>query len=76
MVYVVSIHPFQDGNGRLSRTIMAYRMARNGLIAVICGPRLQREGCIAMIQAANKGMPDALCEEVIKAQIELLRRKQ
>ncbi|KAH6612463.1 fido domain-containing protein [Boeremia exigua] len=69
MLYFVSVHPFQDGNGRLSRTIMAARMARNGFAPVICSPELERAEYIAMIQAAHVGNPEALCKEVVYSEL-------
>jgi hypothetical protein len=64
-LYYLSVHPFYDGNGRLSRTLMAARMAKNGFVPVVCSPGLKRGQYIAMIEAAHMGQPEALCKEVI-----------
>jgi Fic family protein len=64
-----NIHPYYDGTGRLSRTLMAARFARNGLFPVICSPELKRECYMDMIRAAQYRQPEKLCEEVIYAEI-------
>jgi hypothetical protein len=69
ILYYLSVHPFYDGNGRLSRTLMAARMAKNGFFPVICSPDLKRDKYIGMVQAARDGQPEALCKEVICAEI-------
>jgi Fic family protein len=66
-LYYLSVHPFYDGNGRLSRTLMAARMAKNGYVPAVCAPGLKRDQYIAMVQAAHDGQPEALCREVIWA---------
>jgi hypothetical protein len=66
-LYYLSVHPFYDGNGRLSRTLMAVRMAKNGFVPAVCSPGLKRDQYIAMVQAAHDGQPEALCREVICA---------
>jgi Fic family protein len=66
-LYYLSVHPFSDGNRRLSRTLMAARMARNGYVPAVCSPGLKRDQYIAMVQAAHDGQPEALCREVICA---------
>jgi hypothetical protein len=73
MVYLVSVHPFQDGNGRLSRTVMAAHMAKNGLVSMVCSPYLQRDEYIEMIEAARQGEPEVLCKEVVCSQLIRLR---
>jgi Fic family protein len=66
-LYYLSVHPFYDGNGRLSRTLMAVRMAKNGFVPAVCSPGLKRDEYIAMVQAAHDGQPEALCREVVCA---------
>lgn len=66
-LYFMSVHPFPDGNGRLSRVLQAVYMARNGLVPVMCTPDLDRAGYIRMVVSARDGRPQEWCEEIVRA---------
>ncbi len=50
----VRVHPFQDGNGRMSRLLMAYVFARNGEFPPVI-TALGKLRYIAMLEAADDG---------------------
>lgn len=50
----VRVHPFQDGNGRMSRLLMAYVFVRNGEFPPIV-TAIGRPNYIAMLEIADEG---------------------
>ncbi len=50
----VRVHPFQDGNGRMSRLLMAYVFARNGEFPPVLSA-VGKRGYIAMLEIADDG---------------------
>lgn len=71
-VYFVHIHPFLDGNGRVSRMISHDYMARQGYLPVIM-KHLQRNDYLRMISDASDGKPREFVTEVITTQLDELR---
>jgi Fic family protein len=71
-LYFMSIHPFPDGYGRLSRVLEVIDVARNGLLPVICTPRLDRKTYIRMVVSARSGRPQEWCAEIVKAELNML----
>ena len=58
---LVHIHPFNDGNGRLSRLISALVLQRFGLPAPMFDRALQREYMTAVSDATNRWQYKPLC---------------
>jgi Fic family protein len=70
--YYVSIHPFQDGNGRTSRILFATHVAKNGMLPVICSEWLPREQYLRNIALARSGNPFPWCHDLVRSQIAAL----
>jgi Fic family protein len=70
--YYVSIHPFQDGNGRTSRILFATHVAKNGLLPVICSEWLPREQYLRYMSLARSGNPFPWCQDLVRSQIAAL----
>lgn len=71
MVYWLHIHPFPDGNGRVSRMLMHDYMARQGYLpVVILG--LERDDYIRMISDSQDGDPGEFVRTVLRTQLEQL----
>ncbi|KAF3014243.1 hypothetical protein E8E14_009660 [Neopestalotiopsis sp. 37M] len=71
-VYFVSIHPFLDGNGRVSRMISHDYMARQGYLPAVM-PHLDRNDHLRMISNAQDGDPREFVTSIIEAQLNALR---
>lgn len=69
--YFVHIHPFPDGNGRVSRMIMHDYMVRQGYLPVIMQD-LDREEYIRMIDNACNGDPSEFIIAVLSTQLDML----
>ncbi len=59
----VRVHPFQDGNGRMSRLLMAYVFARNGEFPPII-TKAGKDEYIDALEAADEGDLDAFVEHL------------
>jgi Fic family protein len=70
--YYVSIHPFQDGNGRTSRILFATHVAKNGMLPVICSEWLPREPYLRYMSLARSGNPFPWCQDLVHCQIAAL----
>lgn len=73
----VSIHPFIDGNGRVSRLIMNLALIQDGYQLAIIPPVLRAEYTDTIRQYQNKGKPepfwDFIAERVYETQKEIMR---
>ncbi|KAL7962945.1 fido domain-containing protein [Trichoderma compactum] len=72
-VYFLHIHPFFDGNGRVSRLLMQDYMVRHGYAPVVIRD-LDREEYVRMIRSAQEGDPEELVYTVLTTQLEQLGR--
>lgn len=72
LVYLVHIHPFPDGNGRVSRMLMHDYMLRQGYLPVVMQD-LERKDYIDMISASQDGEPAALVLRVLQTQLDALQ---
>lgn len=70
-VYFLSIHPFPDGNGRVSRMMMHDYMVRQGYMPVVM-QGLERQHYLKMIRDAADGEPDEFVNRVLTTQLEQL----
>lgn len=70
--YFVHIHPFPDGNGRVSRILMQDYMARHGYLPAVWN-NLTREDYIQMISDAQDGKPGSFVSAVLRSQLQKLR---
>ncbi|KAM0250006.1 hypothetical protein ACHAQJ_008812 [Trichoderma viride] len=70
--YFLHIHPFPDGNGRVSRLIMQDYMARHGYVPVVI-QNLERQDYLRMIQGAQDGQPDEFVHTILTTQLEELK---
>ncbi len=73
--YFVHIHPFPDGNGRVSRMVMHDYMVRQGYLPVVL-QATQRQDYLTMISDAQDGNPDEFVVRVLMTQLEALRTFQ
>lgn len=71
MVYFLQIHPFIDGNGRISRMMMQDYLMRQGYLPSYL-LNLDREEYLRMIRCAADGDPTLLVDRVLTAQLEFL----
>ncbi|KAK2050970.1 fic/DOC family protein [Colletotrichum caudatum] len=69
--YFVHIHPFPDGNGRVSRMLMHDYIVRQGYLPVVM-QNLEREDYIRMIEHACNGDPRELVITVLSTQLDEL----
>lgn len=73
--YFVHIHPFPDGNGRVSRMVMHDYMVRQGYLPVVL-QAMERQDYLTMISDAQDGNPDEFVVRVLVNQLEALRTFQ
>lgn len=72
MVYFLQIHPFIDGNGRVSRLMMQDDLMRQGYLPPYLA-ELTRDEYLKMIRHAADGDPTLLVDRYVTAQLELLK---
>lgn len=72
VAYFVHIHPFPDGNGRVSRMLMHDYMVRQDYVPVVM-QAMEREDYLRMISDALDGMPDEFVARVLTTQLEALQ---
>ncbi len=70
-IYFLQIHPFTDGNGRVSRMMMHDYMVRQGYLPVYMID-LQRNDYLQMIRDAAAGKPDGFVSAVVTSQLDFL----
>lgn len=71
----VFIHPFIDGNGRISRLLMNAALIQDGYMLAIIPPVLRQEYISLLERAHNDDRPfmDFIAEQVLEAEKEILR---
>jgi Fic family protein len=71
----VFIHPFIDGNGRISRLLMNTVLLQNGYMLAIIPPILRQEYITVLEQAHTKDQPfiDFIAERVLESEKEMMR---
>jgi Fic family protein len=72
-VYFCHLHPFQDGNGRLGRSLMADYIIRCGYLPVVF-QNVDRKEYLDMVNEASDGRPENLCDAVLDAQAAALEK--
>ncbi|CAK7216541.1 hypothetical protein SCUCBS95973_002840 [Sporothrix curviconia] len=72
MVYFLLIHPFVDGNGRVSRMIVQDDLMRQGYLPPYLVD-LDRGEYLTMIRSAADGNPSLLVDRVVHAQLDSLQ---
>lgn len=70
--YFLHIHPFPDGNGRVSRMAMHDYMVRQDYLPVVM-QAMEREDYLKMIIDAQDGKPDEFVVRVLTTQLEALQ---
>ncbi|KAH6897374.1 fic/DOC family protein [Thelonectria olida] len=71
VVYFVHIHPFIDGNGRVSRMIMHDYLLRHGYCPIVLQPFERRE-YLKMMSDAQGGNPEDFVARVVTTQLEMM----
>ncbi|KAK3323134.1 fido domain-containing protein [Cercophora scortea] len=70
--YFVYVHPFPDGNGRVSRLVFQDALMRRGYLPVALRG-VGRDEYLRMIVEAQDGDPSRFVKEVLSSQLEALR---
>lgn len=70
-VYLASIHPFEDGNGRSSRVMMVDYLIRQRLLPVVFQD-LDRMDYLGMVSEAQDGEPEGLCTYVVQTALDMM----
>ena len=52
------IHPFEDGNGRTARILLAYNLIKNGLAPCVITNQIKRQYCDLIENSDYNGMTD------------------
>jgi len=73
MVYFVGVHSFLDGNGRMSRVIMASYLVRQGYLPIVIAD-LERSEYLKIVSDAMDGRTEELCTAVVGAEVEMMDR--
>ncbi len=71
MIYFMHIHPFNDGNGRVSRVLLADYLIRNGYLPVTMGD-LDRGDYLRMVSDAQDGNALEICTRMVLSQHDAL----
>jgi Fic family protein len=71
---IARIHPFRDGNGRMSRILQDYILIRAGLVPSPLQPEDREGGYYAALEAADAGGGRALLEIVAKNTLRMADR--
>lgn len=71
----VFIHPFIDGNGRISRLLMNTALLQDGYMLAIIPPILRQEYIMLLEQAHTEDQPfiDFIAARVLESEIEIMR---
>ncbi|KAI5862440.1 fic/DOC family protein [Durotheca rogersii] len=75
VVYFLHIHPFPDGNGRVSRMIMHDYLLRHGYIPIVFTP-FSRPEYLRMMMNAQDGRPGEFVSRVVTIQLEWMQTFQ
>ncbi|KAL7922329.1 fido domain-containing protein [Trichoderma austrokoningii] len=70
--YFLHIHPFPDGNGRVSRMLMHDYMVRQGYVPAVF-QAVERTDYLRMMKNAQDGEPDEFVLQVLTNQLEALQ---
>ncbi|KFY21166.1 hypothetical protein V491_03112 [Pseudogymnoascus sp. VKM F-3775] len=70
-VYFAHIYPFADGNGRMSRVLMADYLVRQGYLPVVF-QSLDRQDYLTMISEAQDSEPEGLCTYVAQTALDMM----
>lgn len=70
-IKLLHIHPFEDGNGRTARTLLAYNLIKNGLAPCVITNQIKREYCDLIENSDYQGMAN-LFESLSKKETEVI----
>lgn len=76
VLYFVCVHPFLDGNGRVSRLLMQDFLVRRGYLPVVMGGLEGREEYLRLIVGAQRGEAGAWVGRVLEAELEALQTRK
>ena len=62
----VCIHPFVDGNGRVSRLLMNFILKKNNYLPVLIDPKLNKQTYYSALENYNKVKDIYWCDDLIK----------
>lgn len=72
VVYFLAVHPFLDGNGRVSRTLMQDYLIRQGYFPIVMKD-LERGEYLAMISDCQDGRLEGFVRRVLSAQLGVMK---